>query len=103
VVIAAGISSEELRARVAQDPFVVEGVVTPEIIELDTTMSDPRLAFWSNFTGNASSIRLEIRAATSDVCGLELIHPRRPATRRALALRIKALSAHSAGSLRAES
>jgi len=51
VVIAAGISSEELAALVAQDPFVIEGVVTPEIIKLDTTMSDPRLAFLVEFHG----------------------------------------------------
>jgi uncharacterized protein YciI len=45
VVIAGGIGSEEL-ARIRMDPFVVEGIVTSEIIELDTTMSDPRLAFF---------------------------------------------------------
>jgi len=47
----AGITPEDLRARVCEDPFVVEGVVTTEIIELDTTMSDPRLAFMVEFTG----------------------------------------------------
>jgi uncharacterized protein YciI len=51
VVIAGGIGSEELLARVSKDPFVVEGIVTPEIIELDTTMSDPRLAFLVEFQG----------------------------------------------------
>jgi uncharacterized protein YciI len=51
VVIAGGIGSEELLARVRMDPFVVEGIVTPEIIELDTTMSDPRLAFLVEFQG----------------------------------------------------
>jgi uncharacterized protein YciI len=51
-VLAAGITSEHLRARVSEDPFVIEGVVTPEIIELDTTMSDPRLAFLVEFTGD---------------------------------------------------
>jgi uncharacterized protein YciI len=50
-VLAAGITPEDLHARVDEDPFVVEGVVTPEIIELDTTMSDPRLAFLVEFTG----------------------------------------------------
>lgn len=44
-ILAAGLSLDELTARVAEDPFVVHGVVTPEIIELDITMSDPRLAF----------------------------------------------------------
>jgi uncharacterized protein YciI len=51
VVIAGGIGSEELLARVRKDPFVVEGIVTPEIIELDTTLSDPRLAFLVEFQG----------------------------------------------------
>jgi uncharacterized protein YciI len=50
-ILAAGITPEHLRARVNKDPFVVEGVVTPEIIELDTTMSDPRLAFLVEFSG----------------------------------------------------
>lgn len=44
-ILAAGLSLDELTARVAEDPFVVHGVVTPEIIELDITISDPRLAF----------------------------------------------------------
>ena len=44
-ILAAGLSIDELTARLAKDPFVVHGVVTPEIIELDTTMNDPRLAF----------------------------------------------------------
>jgi uncharacterized protein YciI len=52
VVIAGGIGSEELLARVRRDPFVVEGIVTPEIIELDTTLSDPRLAFLVEFQGD---------------------------------------------------
>jgi uncharacterized protein YciI len=50
-VLAAGISADQLLQRVSEDPFVVEGVVTPEIIELDTTMSDPRLAFLVEFKG----------------------------------------------------
>jgi uncharacterized protein YciI len=44
-IIAAGLSLDELRARLQADPFVVHGVVTPEVVELETTMSDPRLAF----------------------------------------------------------
>ena len=45
-VLAAGLTSDELMARLAKDPFVVHGVVTtPEVIELEVTMSDPRLAF----------------------------------------------------------
>jgi uncharacterized protein YciI len=44
-IIAAGLSPEELSERLAEDPFVVHGVVAPEVVELETTMSDPRLAF----------------------------------------------------------
>jgi uncharacterized protein YciI len=44
-IIAAGLSPEELNTRLDEDPFVVHGVVTPEVVELETTMSDPRLAF----------------------------------------------------------
>jgi uncharacterized protein YciI len=43
-ILAAGLSLDDLAARVADDPFVVNRVVTPEIIELETTMHDPRLA-----------------------------------------------------------
>lgn len=50
-ILAAGLTSEHLLARVRDDPFVAEGVVVPEIIELDTTMSDPRLAFLVEFHG----------------------------------------------------
>ena len=44
-IIAVGLSPDELSARLEEDPFVVHGVVTPEVVELETTMSDPRLAF----------------------------------------------------------
>jgi uncharacterized protein YciI len=44
-IIAAGLSPEELSTRLEEDPFVIHGVVTPEVVELETTMSDPRLAF----------------------------------------------------------
>lgn len=44
-IIAAGLSLDELRTRLEEDPFVVHGAVTPEVVELETTMSDPRLAF----------------------------------------------------------
>ena len=46
-IITTGLSSEELSTRLKEDPFVIHGVVTPEVIELETTMSDPRLAFLS--------------------------------------------------------
>jgi uncharacterized protein YciI len=44
-IIAAGLSRDELSTRLEEDPFVVHGVVTPEVVELETTMKDPRLAF----------------------------------------------------------
>jgi uncharacterized protein YciI len=50
-IIAGGITSEDLLSRVNENPFVAEGVVTAEIIELDTTMSDPRLEFMVEFHG----------------------------------------------------
>jgi hypothetical protein len=44
-ILAAGLSPAELAARVAKDPFVVHSVVTPEVIEIEATMNDSRLAF----------------------------------------------------------
>jgi uncharacterized protein YciI len=44
-IIAAGLSAEELSTRLGEDPFVIHRVVTPEVIELEATMSDPRLEF----------------------------------------------------------
>lgn len=44
-VIAHNTSREELDARVAGDPFVVEGVVTAEILEITPGKTDPRVAF----------------------------------------------------------
>lgn len=43
-VLAAGVDGETLRARVAQDPFVVHGVVTPEVLGLAPSRMAPRLA-----------------------------------------------------------
>ena len=43
-ILAAGLSESELSARLAEDPFVVHGVVTPEVVDIATTMSDPQLA-----------------------------------------------------------
>ncbi len=45
IVLAAGLALDELTARLAEDPFIVHGVVTPEVVELDVTMNDSRLAF----------------------------------------------------------
>jgi uncharacterized protein YciI len=44
-IIAAGLSLDELSRRLEEDPFVMHSVVTPEVVELEPTMSDPRLAF----------------------------------------------------------
>ncbi|MHC5705763.1 YciI family protein [Streptomyces tirandamycinicus] len=44
-VIAHGTSREELRKRVDADPFVAEGVVTAEIIEIAPGTVDERLGF----------------------------------------------------------
>jgi uncharacterized protein YciI len=43
-VLAAGVSLEDIQARVATDPFVVEGVVTAEIHEIAPGRVDDRLA-----------------------------------------------------------
>lgn len=44
-LIAHNTSLEELRARIARDPFVVEGVVDAEIVEISPKRADDRLAF----------------------------------------------------------
>ncbi len=44
-ILANGISESELRALVDQDPFVQEGVVSCEIIEIAPARMDERLAF----------------------------------------------------------
>lgn len=36
---------EALDVRVREDPFVVQGIVSPEIIEIAPSRADPRLAF----------------------------------------------------------
>ncbi|CAL4865781.1 hypothetical protein MMA231_00017 [Asticcacaulis sp. MM231] len=45
VVLAHGLSRTELEHHVADDPFVVEGVVTAEITEVTPGRTDTRLAF----------------------------------------------------------
>jgi uncharacterized protein YciI len=47
VVLATDLTSGDLADRLAIDPFVVHGVVTPDVVALDVTMHDPRLAFRS--------------------------------------------------------
>ena len=44
-VIAYNSSLPELQERVNQDPFVVENIVSAEILEIDPKMSDERLSF----------------------------------------------------------
>lgn len=58
-MIANGLSHEELSARVDQNPLVANGVVSAEIIELDTTLSDPRMAFMVEFQGDRLGYRAE--------------------------------------------
>ncbi len=44
-IIAHNTSLPALQERVAQDPFVAQGVVTAEILEITPSMADQRLAF----------------------------------------------------------
>ena len=44
-IVAHNISRPDLEAYVSKDPFVAEGVVEPEIIEITPAMTDSRLAF----------------------------------------------------------
>ena len=44
-LLAAGVSRAEIEARVAQDPFVAEGIVEAEILEIDPARVDDRLSF----------------------------------------------------------
>ena len=44
-ILAHGISRPELEARVAQDPFVAENVVSPTILDIAPARADERLQF----------------------------------------------------------
>lgn len=44
-IVAHNISREDLETRVAADPFVAEGVVTAEILEITPARADARLDF----------------------------------------------------------
>ncbi len=44
-ILAMGLDREALEARVAEDPFVAEGVVSSEIFEIALVRTDPRLDF----------------------------------------------------------
>jgi len=45
VILARGVSLDELAARVEEDPFVAENVVTAEILEIAPNWADARLGF----------------------------------------------------------
>ncbi|RXE87111.1 hypothetical protein [Pseudoalteromonas sp. A757] len=44
-IVAVNVSKEEIEEIVAEDPFVIENVVKPEIIELTPSKADDRLLF----------------------------------------------------------
>ncbi|WP_129664253.1 hypothetical protein [Phytoactinopolyspora endophytica] len=44
-ILAHGTSLADLQRRVDEDPFVAEGVVSAEIIEIDAAKTDDRLSF----------------------------------------------------------
>ncbi|CUR47154.1 YciI family protein [Alloalcanivorax xenomutans] len=44
-LMARGVSMSDLKERVGEDPFVREGVVSAEIIEIEPGRADPRLRF----------------------------------------------------------
>jgi uncharacterized protein YciI len=44
-IVACNLSRSELEARVSADPFVAQGVVEAEILELSPSKADPRLDF----------------------------------------------------------
>ncbi|MCP9620751.1 hypothetical protein FOH10_25255 [Nocardia otitidiscaviarum] len=44
-ILAHGTTAEELRRRVAEDPFVIADVVTAEILEIAAARADERLDF----------------------------------------------------------
>ena len=45
MLIAHGATRGEIEAFIAEDPFVAEGVVTSELLEIDPGRTDARLAF----------------------------------------------------------
>ncbi|MBP3125817.1 YciI family protein [Thalassospira sp. ER-Se-21-Dark] len=44
-VLAHGVSFDEIETRVNEDPFVVEGIVSAEILEISPARADQRLDF----------------------------------------------------------
>lgn len=51
VLMAHDCSNEALHARLQQDPFVIHGVVEPEILQIAPGRVDDRLAFLQNSEG----------------------------------------------------
>ncbi|XVN13973.1 hypothetical protein QZH46_23190 [Pseudomonas corrugata] len=45
MILASGITLAQLEDRVSGDPFVIQGVVQAEIVEVKPSKADPRLAF----------------------------------------------------------
>jgi hypothetical protein len=66
-MIASGITHDDLLDRVGKNPFVINGVVTSEVIELDTTLSDPRLGFMVEFQGDRLGYQAQAPDAPTDV------------------------------------
>lgn len=52
-VIAHGVSKEALDQRVHEDPFVIENIVTAEILEIEPRKTDARLNFLLSDSGNS--------------------------------------------------
>ncbi|MDG4718985.1 MULTISPECIES: YciI family protein [Thalassospira] len=44
-ILAHGVTRDQIDARVNEDPFVVEGIVSAEIMEISPTFADTRLEF----------------------------------------------------------
>lgn len=44
-ILANGLDRDALDRRIAEDPFVAEGVVSPEVYEVSPARTDPRLDF----------------------------------------------------------
>jgi uncharacterized protein YciI len=44
-ILVRGVSLPEIQSRVAQDPFVLENVVSAEVLEITPSRADERLAF----------------------------------------------------------
>lgn len=47
-IVAYGMSAAELDARLAKDPFVEQGIVTPEVLQIEPKKWDERLAFMAS-------------------------------------------------------